>query len=197
MAKSTGNKSGNGGNGAKTGKGLGGATDKLAELAQNPLARSMLAAGLVTAAAALTANEKVRQGAKKAGREAMDGAEAAADNASKVGAAILTAATEAVRRFMAGASRAPAGGEGQAAGTKGGAAKGSGGAKSGAKAKAPAKAKAAAAPKTAKPKAGGKAAAAPGRTRASGGAKAGGAKAGGSKAAAPKGSGRSSGGRKA
>src|SRR4051812_31185042 len=78
------------------------ATDKLAELAQNPLARSMLAAGLVAAAAALTTNQKVRQGAKKAGREALEGAEAAADNASKIGAAIVSAATDAVRRMMGG-----------------------------------------------------------------------------------------------
>lgn len=104
MAKSTGEKTGKGG----SKKSLGGATDKLAELAQNPMARSMLAAGLVTAAAALTANQKVRQSAKKAGREAMDGAEAAADNASKVGAAIITAATDAVRRFMATATRSEA-----------------------------------------------------------------------------------------
>lgn len=86
------------------------ATDKLSELAQNPVARSMLAAGLVAAAAALSTNEKVRQGAKKAGRDALDGAEAAADNASKIGAAIVTAATETVRRLMAGASRSGSGG---------------------------------------------------------------------------------------
>jgi len=89
---------------------MGAATDKLAELAANPLARSMLAAGLVAAAAALTTNQKVRQGAKKASREALDGVDAAADNASKIGAAIVTAATDAVRRMMstAGRSGAPA-----------------------------------------------------------------------------------------
>ena len=37
------------------------AGQRAAELAQNPVARSMLAAGLVTAAAALTANAKVRK----------------------------------------------------------------------------------------------------------------------------------------
>jgi hypothetical protein len=77
------------------------ATDKLTELANNPMARSMLAAGLVAAAAALTTNQKVRQSAKKAGQDALDGAGAAADNASKIGAAIVTAATDAVRRLLA------------------------------------------------------------------------------------------------
>jgi hypothetical protein len=76
------------------------AGQRAAELAQNPVARSMLAAGLVTAAAALTANQKVRDGAKRASRDAVDGAEAAADTANKIGAAMVSAATEAVRRLM-------------------------------------------------------------------------------------------------
>jgi len=101
MAKSSGTKPGKTGSKAT----MGAATDKLAELAANPLARSMLAAGLVAAAAALTTNQKVRQGAKKASREAIDGAEAAADNASKIGAAIVSAATDAVRRMMSTAAR--------------------------------------------------------------------------------------------
>jgi hypothetical protein len=83
------------------------ATDKLTELANNPMARSMLAAGLVAAAAALTTNQKVRQSAKKAGQDALDGAGVAADNASKIGAAIVTAAAEAVRRLLPG-DEAPA-----------------------------------------------------------------------------------------
>jgi hypothetical protein len=86
------------------------ATDKLTELANNPMARSMLAAGLVAAAAALTTNQKVRQSAKKAGQDALDGAGAAADNASKIGAAIVTAAAEAVRRLLPG-DEAPAKGK--------------------------------------------------------------------------------------
>ena len=81
------------------------AGNKAAELAQNPVARSMLAAGLVTAAAALTSSQKVRSTVRDASREALDNAEAAAntaaDNASKIGAAIVTAATDAVRRLMA------------------------------------------------------------------------------------------------
>jgi DNA-binding XRE family transcriptional regulator len=74
---------------------------KVAELAENPVARSMLAAGLVTAAAALTANAKVRATVRDAGRDALDTAEAAADSATKIGAAIVTAATDAVRRLLA------------------------------------------------------------------------------------------------
>jgi len=84
------------------------AGQKAAELAQNPVARSMLAAGLVAAAAALTANQKVRANTRKAMQDAADNAEAAADTASKVGAAIVTAATEAVRKMMGSERRDPA-----------------------------------------------------------------------------------------
>lgn len=94
------------------------ATDKLTELANNPMARSMLAAGLVAAAAALTTNQKVRQSAKKAGQDALDGAGAAADNASKIGAAIVTAATDAVRRLLA-SDEGPATRKSSTAGRKG------------------------------------------------------------------------------
>ena len=77
---------------------------RAAELAQNPVARSLLAAGLVTAAAALTSSKKVRANVQKASRDALDGAEAVADatteNANKIGAAIVSAATDAVRRMM-------------------------------------------------------------------------------------------------
>jgi hypothetical protein len=94
------------------------ATDKLTELANNPMARSMLAAGLVAAAAALTTNQKVRQSAKKAGQDALDGAGAAADNASKIGAAIVTAATDAVRRLLASNDEPAATRKGSTAGRK-------------------------------------------------------------------------------
>jgi len=77
------------------------AGQRAAELAQNPVARSMLAAGLVTAAAALTSSQKVRSSVKQAGKDAADTAEAAGDSAAKIGAAIVTAATDAVRRLMA------------------------------------------------------------------------------------------------
>jgi hypothetical protein len=72
---------------------------KATELAQNPVARTMIAAGLVTAAAALTANKKVRDSALKAGRDATDGAEEAARAAGEIGTAVVNAATEAFRKF--------------------------------------------------------------------------------------------------
>ena len=82
---------------------------RAAELAQNPVARSLLAAGLVTAAAALAANKTVRESAKQSARQAQDAAEAAADaaaeSASKIGAAMINAATDAVRRMMATGGR--------------------------------------------------------------------------------------------
>ena len=92
----------------KYAKALRDAGQKAAELAQNPVARSMLAAGLVAAAAALTANQKVRANTRKAMQDAADNAEAAADTASKVGAAIVTAATDAVRKMMGSERRDPA-----------------------------------------------------------------------------------------
>lgn len=73
---------------------------KAVELANNPVARTMFAAGLVTAAAALTANKKVRENARKAGREAMDTAEEAAETASRMGTAMATAASDAFRKMM-------------------------------------------------------------------------------------------------
>jgi len=83
---------------------------KAAELAQNPMARSLFAAGLLTAATALAANKSVRDSAKRSARNAQDAAEAAAEaaaeSANKIGAAMITAATDAVRRMMAGAAAA-------------------------------------------------------------------------------------------
>jgi hypothetical protein len=73
---------------------------RAAELAGNPVARSMLAAGLVTAAAALTANARVRKTVRDAGGGALDTAEAASDSAAKIGAAMVTAATDAVKRLL-------------------------------------------------------------------------------------------------
>ena len=82
---------------------------RASEMAQNPYARSLLAAGLVTAAAALAANKNVRDTTRRNLKEATDAAEVAADNASKIGAAIINAATEAVQRMinLAGAAATP------------------------------------------------------------------------------------------
>ena len=76
------------------------AGQRAAELAQNPMARNMLAAGLVAAAAALTSSSRVRESAKQAGRDAAESAEAAAESASRIGAAFVSAATDVVRKMM-------------------------------------------------------------------------------------------------
>ena len=73
---------------------------KAADLAKYPVARTMIAAGLVTAAAAMTSNKKVRDNVKKAGRDAADSAEEAAEAASRIGTAVVNAAAEAFRRVM-------------------------------------------------------------------------------------------------
>jgi len=73
---------------------------RAAELAQNPMARSLFAAGLVTAAAALAANKNVRDTTRKNLRDATDAAGVAAENAGKVGAAIVDAATDAIQRML-------------------------------------------------------------------------------------------------
>ena len=86
---------------------------KAADLAQNPVARTMLAAGLVTAAAAMTTNKKVRDTARKAGREAADSAEDAAEAASRIGTAVVNAAADAFRRLInLGGDNDDAGGSG-------------------------------------------------------------------------------------
>src|SRR3954468_18657610 len=96
------------------------AGQRAAELAQNPVARSMMAAGLVAAAAALTANSRVRKKVSDASRDALDTAEAAADSASKIGAAIVTAATDAVRRMLSAGGGSSSSGGGEAGGSRGG-----------------------------------------------------------------------------
>jgi len=92
---------------------------RASELAQNPYARSLFAAGLVAATAALAANKNVREATRKNLREATDAAGVAAENAGKIGAAIIEAATDAVQRMlslgadMAGAA-VPGGGQTEA-----------------------------------------------------------------------------------
>lgn len=73
---------------------------KAADLAQNPVARSVIAAGLVTAAAALTANQKVRDTARKTAKDAADATEEAAANATRVGEALVTAAADTFRKLF-------------------------------------------------------------------------------------------------
>lgn len=73
---------------------------RASDLAQNPYARSLLAAGLVAAAAALASNKNVRDVTRKNLKAATDAVEVGADSAGKVGVAIVNAATDAVNRML-------------------------------------------------------------------------------------------------
>lgn len=80
------------------------------ELAQNPMARSLLAAGLMTAAAAIASNKSVRETARRNLKATTELAEATADNVNRVGAAMINAAADAVQQMLnMGAAAAPAG----------------------------------------------------------------------------------------
>ncbi len=76
------------------------ASKKASDLAQNPYARSLLAAGLVAAAAALASNKNVREVTRRNLRTATEAVEVGADNAGKIGVAIVNAATEAVQHLL-------------------------------------------------------------------------------------------------
>lgn len=76
------------------------ASKKASDLAQNPYARSLLAAGLVAAAAALASNKNVRDVTRRNLRTATEAVEVGADNAGKIGVAIVNAATEAVQHLL-------------------------------------------------------------------------------------------------
>lgn len=71
-----------------------------AQLAQSPLARELLTAGLAAAAAAVVANDKSRKKIKDAGQGAVDAAGDVAAGAGRIGAAITAAATDAVQRLF-------------------------------------------------------------------------------------------------
>lgn len=76
------------------------------KLAQNPVARELLSAGLIAAATAVTANSRARKAALDGGRDAADAVSGAAatasDNAAKLGAALVDAAGNAAQRFLNG-----------------------------------------------------------------------------------------------
>lgn len=92
---------------------------RAAELSQNPYARGLLAAGLVAAAAALASNKNVRDTTRRNLRGATEAAEVAAENAGKIGLAIVNAATEAVQSMLnLGAGLADASQGGQPGGGK-------------------------------------------------------------------------------
>lgn len=76
------------------------------DLAQSPEGRKILSAGLAAAAAAVTANSRVRgaavQGATDAGKATADAANAAGDGAARIGTALMGIAGLAAERFFGG-----------------------------------------------------------------------------------------------
>jgi hypothetical protein len=74
------------------------------KLAQNPVARDLLSAGLVAAATAVAANSRARKAAVDGTREAADtmagAAATASTSAAKIGAALVDAAGSAAERFL-------------------------------------------------------------------------------------------------
>jgi len=74
------------------------------KLAQNPVARDLLSAGLVAAATAVAANSRARKAAVDGTREAADtmagAAATASTSAAKIGAALVDAAGTAAERFL-------------------------------------------------------------------------------------------------
>lgn len=73
---------------------------RAADLAQNPYARSLLAAGLVAAAAALASNKKVREASRRNLKNAAEAVEVGTDSAGRIGLAMVNAATEAVQAVL-------------------------------------------------------------------------------------------------
>ena len=88
------------------------AVKRAGDLAQNPYARGLLAAGMAAAAAALVANKNAREATRRNVKGATEAAEAAAHQASEVGVAIVNAATEAVQHMLSLAGIGGAAGKG-------------------------------------------------------------------------------------
>lgn len=90
--------------GVKIPKGLRDSGDAAVKLAQSPMARELLSAGLAAAAAALAANSRARKAAQQSGAEATDAfaqaAGTARESASKIGAAFVEAAGAAAQRLF-------------------------------------------------------------------------------------------------
>lgn len=91
--------------GVKVPKGLRDSGKAAVKFARSPMARELLSAGLVAAAAAVAANSRARKAAQQSGAEASDAfakaADTAAESASKIGAAFVEAAGAAAQRLFA------------------------------------------------------------------------------------------------
>lgn len=91
--------------GVKIPKGLRDSGNAAMKLAQSPMARELLSAGLAAAAAAVVANGRARKTAQQSGEEikdTMSGAvNAAAESAGKIGTAFVEAASVAAQQIFA------------------------------------------------------------------------------------------------
>ena len=122
MAKAT-TKKGSAGSGGTTKSRVSAVVSEAARLANDPATQKIIAAGLLTAAAAMTADAKLRRVAREAQDAAFEGAGIAAKSANLIGAAIITAATEAARRALQGESAGGGASAGEASGGTGDAGK--------------------------------------------------------------------------
>lgn len=90
--------------GVKIPKGLRDSGKAAVKFAQSPMARELLSAGMVAAAAAVAANSRARKTARQSGSEASDAfaqaTNAAAESASQIGAAFVEAAGAAAQRLF-------------------------------------------------------------------------------------------------
>jgi len=75
--------------------------DAVAEWAQSPIARELLAAGLVAVASAIADNKKLRAKAKRGADDAGEITTDAAAMTSQLGAMLAAAATDAAQRLFA------------------------------------------------------------------------------------------------
>ncbi len=98
--------------GVKIPKGLRDSGNAAVKLAQSPMARELLSAGLAAAAAAVAANTRARKAAEQGGEDAMGGfadvADAATNSAGEIKAAFVEAAGVA-QQFFSGKFKAPSG----------------------------------------------------------------------------------------
>lgn len=97
--------------GVKIPKGLRDSGNAAVKLAQSPMARELLSAGLAAAAAAVAANTRARKAAEQSGEDAARGfadvANAATRSAGEIKTALVEAAGVAAQQFFSGKFKAP------------------------------------------------------------------------------------------
>ncbi len=97
--------------GVKIPKGLRDSGNAAVKLAQSPMARELLSAGLAAAAAAVAANTRARKAAEQGGEDAAKGfadvTNAATKSAGEIKSALVEAAGVAAQQFFSGKFKAP------------------------------------------------------------------------------------------